>query len=327
MTKVLLVAAKSDFNDQLQQALRMEGHTVMRINERGLAAHRWLWWVVRRVRILRQLRNHIVGREIIHMAQRFRPELVLVSKGTSIKLPTLQALKALGAKVANWFPENGRNEPYRSWLDRHVSDYDIFFSFDSELLARQLEFPHTRIIHLPLGVGPESFMIGNLTPEDHVTYDADICFVGACYPERVQVLSELQEWDLKIFGWKGWESTVLASRYGGPLSAHESARAYRCAKIVINMNLEPPVHGVNAKTFEICAAGGFQLTDWRADLPALFVEDRELVVFRTVSELKAKIRQYLVDASVRQKIADAGHERVMRDHTMRNRVRTIIDSL
>jgi spore maturation protein CgeB len=325
--KILLIAPLSDFTEQLQLAFQQEGHNSIYINDRGLAWIPLLWKVIRHIPFLRRMRNALLARRILRKADSFRPDTVIFCKGMSIKPPTIQALKRMGAVTANWFPENGHNEPYRSWINQHVGDYDVFFSFDSELLARQSEFPRTRIVHLPLGVGPESFTVGNLTPEDHATYDADICFVGACYPERVQVLSELQEWNLKIFGWKGWESTVLASRYGGPLSARESAKAYRCAKIVINMNLEPPVHGINAKTFEICAAGGFQLTDWRADLPMLFTEDREVVVFRSISELKAKIAQYLADAAAGQKIADAGHERVMRDHTMRNRVRTIIGSL
>lgn len=327
MTRVLLIAPGSDFNDQLERAFRDEDHEVVRINERSLAAWSGLWWVIRHVQPLRRLRNWLLAQHILRTARRFRPDLVLLSKGMSIKVPTLRALRTGGATVANWFPENGRHEPYQSWLDRHIGEYDLFFSFDSDILNRQSEFSKTRIVYLPLGVGADSFTVGALTSEDHDRYDTDICFVGACYPERVTVLSELTSWKLKIFGWKGWESTPLASFYGGPLTASESAKAYQCAKVVINMNLEPPVAGVNAKTFEICAAGGFQITDWRADLPKLFEEDREVIVFQSIADLKEKIARYLGDSESRKHIAQTGHERVMREHTMRHRVRAIISSL
>ncbi len=322
--KVLLVAPRSDFVMQLVHAFEHEGHQVRYINERGLASWPLLWRMVRRMPWFRRLRNSLLARQIIWKSHLFRPDLVLICKGTTIKEPTLRALRHTGATIANWFPENGHNDPYRMWLDRSIGLYDIFFAFDSALLERQHEFPHTRIVHLPLAVGPESFSVNSLTREDHVHYDADLCFVGAWYPERERILQELTHGDLKIFGWKGWEQSSLARHYRGPLNAHESAKAYRCAKIVINMNLEPPVNGVNAKTFEICAAGGFQLTDWRADLPLLFNEHEEVAVFRTVSDLKEKISHYLAHDAERQHIARAGYERVMREHTMHHRVRTII---
>jgi spore maturation protein CgeB len=327
MTRVLLIAPDSDFTAQLHRAFRDEGHAVQYLNQRDLAAWPLVWRIIRRVPWLRRARNAFLARRIIRSARNFHPDMVLICKGMTIKEPTLHTLRATGAKICNWFPENGLHEPYKSWLDRSIGLYDVFFAFDSGLLERQHEFPRTHIVHLPLAVGPESFSVHELTLENHWRYDADICFVGAWYPERERVLAELTQWKMKIFGWKGWERSSLAHLYHGPLDATESAKAYRCAKIVVNMNLEPPVNGVNAKTFEICAARGFQLTDVRQDLPGLFTEDTELVVFRTVNELKEKIARYLADDVARRRIAEAGHERVMHEHTMRHRVRKIIASL
>lgn len=327
MIRVLLIVPDSDFTAQLHRAFHDEGHRVRYLNQRALAGWPLVWRIIRHVPWLRRARNAILAKHIIWSARKFHPDMILICKGMTIKEPTLHALRTMGAKICNWFPENGLHEPYKSWLDRSIGLYDVFFAFDSGLLERQHEFPHTRIVHLPLAVGPESFSIRELTRKNHRRYDADICFVGAWYPERERVLAELTQWKMKIFGWKGWKRSSLAHLYHGPLDANESAKAYRCAKIVVNMNLEPPVNGVNAKTFEISAAGGFQLTDWRQDLPRLFVEDKEVVVFRTVDELKEKVARYLVDDVARERIAQAGHERVMNEHTMRHRVRMMISSL
>lgn len=327
MTRVLLVAPKSDFTDQLIRAFGDEGHQLQWIDERGLRIWPPLWRLVRHIRPLRRLSNRLLGRHIVGQASRWRPDLVLVCKGTTVKEPALRTLRGMGIRLANWFPENGRNEPYRSWLDRHIGLYDHFFSFDSGILERQRDFPRTRIGWLPLGVDPDAFTTGPLTADDHARYDCDVCFVGARYPERERMLAMLTDFKLKIFGWKDWEHSPLASHYHGPLDAAGSAKAYRCAAVVLNMNLEPPVNGVNAKTFEICAAGGFQLTDFRTDLPRLFTEGQELAVFKSIGELKEKIEYYLAHPDERGEIARVGRERVLREHTLRHRVRTIISAV
>jgi spore maturation protein CgeB len=325
--KILLIAPETDMTLQIRNALDSLGHRTQYLNDRGLAHHRWLWWCIRHVQILRRLRNTHLNARILKVAESFRPDLVLVCKGMTITAPTLHRLRALGIRTANWFPENGRREPYKSWLDRFISAYDYFFVFDSAMLERQAECPDTRIVFLPFGVEPQAYDVPALTASDHERYDTDICFVGAHYPERERMLTELTGWNIKIFGWHGWERTSLARYYQGPLNVQESAKAYRCAKIVLNMNLEPPVNGVNAKTFEICAAGGFQLTDWRADLPRLFQPDQEVIVFHDLSELKRMIGHYLDDAGGRMRIARAGYERVKKEHTLRQRMSAMIASI
>lgn len=325
--KVLLVAPASDFTTQLRAAFIAEGHELSYVDDRPLASNPTLWWLIRHVPPLRRMRNALLARRILQVAHVCQPQLALFVKGMSVKGSTFRALRSMGVKTANWFPENGLREPYQSWLDRSIGFFDLFFVFDSSLVGRQHEFPGTRIIYLPFGVQPEMFAVGELTHEDHERYDTDIVFVGAHYPEREELLRQFTQWDLKIFGWHGWERSSLASRYHGPLDARESAKAYQCAKVVINANLQPPVNGVNAKTFEICAAGGFQLTDARADLAQLFTDGVELVVFHDAADAQQKIGQYLADSNTRRRIAHAGHQRVVREHAMRTRVRTIAATL
>lgn len=324
--KILVVAPDTLYSgEQVCRALREEGHHVRWINQRGLSKFPLLWKVIRHIRPLRIARNFIIGRWIISSAHSLEVELVLICKGTTIKKETLRRLRGMGAILVNWFPENTMNEPYWTWINQNAGEYDLFSSFDSSLLREQHRFPNTKLKWLPMAVNPELFHVESLSKEDREKYSCDICFVGAYYPEREELLARLvTRYRIKIFGWHGWENTSLSSWYHGPLSAHESAKAYRCAAISLNLNTHPPVAGVNAKTFEICAAGGFQLTDFRTDLSKLFDEDREVVAFRTPKELDDKVRYYLSDKSARSAIARAGQLRVLRDHTMRKRVEMMI---
>lgn len=325
--KILLVGPRSEFMDGVRRAFINEHHWVTYIDERGLRRFPPLWRFIRDVPFLRRASNSLLGSYIRRRARAFKPDLALMVKGTSVKEDTLRRLRAMNIPIANWFPENGLREPYRSWLETHIGLYDHFFCFDSALLEKGDAFPRARLSYLPLGADPESFQTGDLSAEDHARYDADICFVGAWYPDRENVLSTLSGYRMKIFGWKGWEQSSLAYNYGGPLNSLESAKAYRCAKIVINMNLQPPVSGVNGKTFEICAAGGFQLTDFRSDLPALYDIGLELAVFHSPEELAGLVRHFLDNPAAREQIAKAGNARTLRDHTLGSRVSNIVSTV
>jgi spore maturation protein CgeB len=178
-----------------------------------------------------------------------------------------------------------------------------------------------------VGVDPDKFIVSSLDPGDYDKYSCDLCFIGAYSRDRERYLSKVSDFNLKIFGWKGWEKSSLAKFYGGPLSLKESIRAYNCAKICINLNTVPPVNGVNLKTFEIPAAGGFQLSDFREDVNDLFVVGEEIEIFHNENELREKVVFYMKNEQLRKNIAQAGRVRVLRDHTLEKRVAAILKIL
>ena len=78
--------------------------------------------------------------------------------------------------------------------------------------------------------------------------------------------------------------------------------------------------GVNIKTFEICAAGGFQLSDNPEDLGKAFDIGRELDVFENAGQFREKVDFWLAHDEERARVASAGQRRVTADHTMRARI-------
>ena len=92
------------------------------------------------------------------------------------------------------------------------------------------------------------------------------------------------------------------------------------------MNIHHPQFrvGTSLRTFAIGAAGAFQLVDWRPGLERFFVPDEEIVTYQTADELRAKASYYLANESARQRIARAGHERVLREHTYAHRIAQIL---
>lgn len=249
---------------------------------------------------------------------------MLSTKGMNIKPPTLQAFKAMGIRTACWFPDNAANEPYASWVRTIGPLWDHFFTFDSALYGQVPSDMHARIHVIPFAVDAAMWDPEPITQDDERRYACDVCFVGAPYPERVRLLEQLTGLDVRIWGWPGWKNTTLAKWYRGPLNARESAKAYRLAKICVNTNIMPRANGPNVKTFEIAAAGGFQLTDAPNELSQSFVIGRELDTFVNEDDLKKKVSYWLTHEEERQRVAVAGHARCVRDHTLRARVRTLL---
>lgn len=99
------------------------------------------------------------------------------------------------------------------------------------------------------------------------------------------------------------------------------------SKMCLNIHHYQSKEGVNPRTFEILGAGGFQLIDYKKILEELFDIDKELVCYRGIEELVEKIIYYLDRDEERNIIAKAGHQRVLKEHTIRHRVERILTDI
>ena len=333
--RILLVAANSSYTRQLKRGFEKNGAEVFYLEERSnflvptfLRENVFLWKTLRKISRLRKLNNKIFGKNLIKTVLNFRPDLVFFSKAMIVKLDALIELRRLGFRTANWITDNIFHPRYKKWFIENHKYYAYLFVFDSGAKELVKNDPESKnVIYMPMAVEPEAYQLKKLTSEDRKKYETNVCFVGALYPERERALNAVKDLGLKIYGWKGWEKSSLARYYHGPLNVPEMVKLYNCAKICINMNLEPACNGVNWKTFEIPAAGGFQLTDYRKDLDGLFKIGEELDVFRSPEELRKKALFYLQNDELRRKIAQKGRERVLRNHTFEKRIKDILNTI
>ncbi|SEN11334.1 glycosyltransferase, partial [Lihuaxuella thermophila] len=83
----------------------------------------------------------------------------------------------------------------------------------------------------------------------------------------------------------------------------------------------------NNRTFEIAACRSFQLATWRRDLNKLYVPEQEIATYRTLKELREKIRYYLKHDDEREEMTDRAYQRTLRDHTYYVRLRDLLDLL
>jgi spore maturation protein CgeB len=80
----------------------------------------------------------------------------------------------------------------------------------------------------------------------------------------------------------------------------------------VSLNILRPwnVPGHNMRTFEIPGCGGLQLSTASSEVAGLFTSERELLMFRTVEDLRALVSWALEHPDERRAIAEAGHARV-----------------
>jgi spore maturation protein CgeB len=80
----------------------------------------------------------------------------------------------------------------------------------------------------------------------------------------------------------------------------------------------------NMRLYEATGVGTLLLTDEKENLGELFAPGRETVTYRDEDELVERVRQYLDDDDARRRIARAGQQRTLRDHTYLRRMEELL---
>lgn len=103
------------------------------------------------------------------------------------------------------------------------------------------------------------------------------------------------------------------------------AMVYACSKINLNISLKGIEGGTPQRVMDIMGAGGFMMTNYCAETAELFEEDKEIVMFRTPEELVEKAGYYLSHDEEREKIARAGHKKVLDCYTYEKKLKRLME--
>ena len=227
-----------------------------------------------------------------------------------------------GAPAVMWFPDAITGVGRSYFLS---APYDALFFKDPFIVYNLRRTMMNRaIFYLPECCNPRYHKPVPVAPEDFSRYGCDIATAGNMYPYRAEFFRNLIGYDVKIWGnpapaWLDVSAIkgMIQNRF---VANEEKSKAFLCAKIVLN-NLNPAeIWGVNVRTFEIAAAGGFQCVDWRPGLSQLFVEGKEIVAFRDIDDLKRKLDLFLRNDDQRREIAHSSQQRAHKDHTYERRL-------
>jgi len=275
---------------------------------------------------------NVVSQSVLAKVETFEPDLVLCMAQAPLNHQALKRLKRDGVTTAMWFVEDYRLFTY--WK-AFAPFYDVFAVIQKGQIFDELNaVGQPNALYLPLAAQPDFHKPVDLTPVEQRKFGSDVSFMGAGYPNRRIAFRELVNHDFKIWGTE-WEGDhvlePLIQLKGARISSEDCVKIFNATKI--NLNLHSSIQAdelvtygdfVNPRTFELAACGAFQLVDKRSLLPEAFAEN-ELATFSSMDELIEKIGYFTSNPEECVGIAQRSRDRVLKDHTYKIRMRTLIE--
>jgi spore maturation protein CgeB len=253
--------------------------------------------------------------------------LFLYGSNWAVDPTTIRRLqRERGCQVALWEVNQ------RLWRGHQASSvllYDHVFSLDSHFVP-VFEASGVRCVeHLCACADPEEHRPVDLSPGERSWYEADISFVGTQHPDRVKLLEQLDGWVIRIYGggWGSVDGWLKECVRDEPVYGLKKAKVYAASQITINVHGPHMVSGENFRVYEVAACGRVSFSKFKPDLVKSLEPDVEVVVFDDADDLRKKLDHYLSHPDELDRIAQAGRQRVLSEHTYDHRAAVIMRHL
>jgi len=290
------------------------------------------------------------NQELLDYVKNEKPDLFWAFMYTDELEPgTLDEIKKLTTSVAWYSDDHWRLDNYSKFYAPHFTKVITTWSKAPERYAK---YAIRSVIRSQWGFNSGVYRSVVVSGQD-----INVSFVGMKTPHREKIINDLRAAGINVFvrGYK-WPD--------GRASFDEMLQIFSRSKI--NLNLNPPMSAISAKSvaqiffrrrrkfivpdfwhayrnlrsyfqkktpqvkarpFEITGSGGFCITGAADDMENYFTPGKEIVIYEGTADLIEKIRYYLEHDEERKKIAKAGYERALREHTYNARLEDIFRQL
>ena len=162
--------------------------------------------------------------------------------------------------------------------------------------------------------------------------DVDIVFVGALFPNKMELLASVKNEfgkNFKLFGLANWKKNLyfnLKYKFPGivrPLSFENYVPLYEKSKIGINVHNRGKYTVGGYRMFDLPANGVMQISDGEEYLEEFFKVGVEVESYSSKEELVDKVKYYLKHDAARIKIAKAGYKKVMESYLIKDKLREL----
>ena len=172
-------------------------------------------------------------------------------------------------------------------------------------------------IYLPEASDPDLFNHNNV-PKEY-----DVCFVGANYGIRANIVRTLEKRGIKVqcYG-NGWSS--------GRIDTRDLPLIFAKARIILGIGTIghcKDFYVLKMRDFDGPMSGSLYLTHNNPDLYELYEIGEEIETFRNSEECCEKIEYYLSNPLKAEVVAKAGRERAINDHTWEKRFNKILSTI
>jgi hypothetical protein len=280
----------------------------------------------------RPLTYWALNRALAKKARRFKPDLVLLSKGAYVSRRSLERIKReTGAVLVNYATDDPFNPRVNSPdLLRCIPSYDLYACTKRAIMEDIRRAGCSRVAYVPFAYKPSlHFPERPSLAQEKARFCSDVVFVGGCDRDRSPyfetLLRELPRIRLHLYGGYWNHHSLLRGYHRGFAMGRDFRLALGGAKISINLVRRANRDGHVMRTFEIPACGSFMLAERTQEHLELYEEGKEAGYFGSPEELVEKVRHYLAHGSERERIAGAAHRRVTSGgHTYKDRLQQML---
>lgn len=212
-------------------------------------------------------------------------------------------------------------------------------SFDKEQFGYYdlilTSFPHFVQRFKDIGIDSEYFKIGFeetvLTKLKKVPRQHDAVFVGGFSRHHNKVMETFEyiaeNTSIDFWGYgagKLPETSPIREKHHGDAWGIDMYNIFYNSKISVNRHIDAAENNANnMRLYESTGVGALLITDHKDNIGEFFKVGEEIVTYRTKEELLEKINYYLAHDGERERIAKAGQQRTLRDHTYAARMREL----
>ena len=268
--------------------------------------------------------------DLLRLARAVQPDLILVIATKGVRAGTLAQLRVHlpGVQVYCVFPDSphsldGERIACLPVFDRVTTSSPAWLEAFAGLGARQVDY-------LPFAADTELYQPPQ-TVVPNRDFAHDVAFIGTWRLEREQLLEQLADLDLRIWGSRYWRSRTRRGSPlkrlwgGGQVVGVEFAQVCAQSKVLLNILDLMSWPGPNMRTFELPACRAFPLAERSPEVLELFREGETIECFGTAEEALEKIRYYCSHETDRQHIAASAYEFVINGgHTYRDRAEQLL---
>ena len=268
---------------------------------------------------------------LLDIISEFRPEVIVgIAQSPLNDREMLSQLRQSGIRLCYWFTEDYRLFEYWKTI---APCFDYFFTIQQEPFWSELRrIGCVNYHYLPLAF--DTNMEWRNTDGASGTSEIDVSFVGAPYPNRVNLFRQFSRSGFQIYG-EGWAKydnphVVIGDRR---ITDSETRSIYDRTRININLHSSPYQNSigegdfVNPRTFELAGMGVFQLTDMRKLLTLHFNPAEEVIALSCWEDMLYAVDYFIDNEDERLDITRNAQSRVLREHTYTHRALEIVEAL
>jgi len=161
---------------------------------------------------------------------------------------------------------------------------------------------------------------------DDLFHFAGFVIAEATQKYRQYMLGKMNDSRFHLFGDPQWKKLVNIGKIHPPTRYEtETPYVYHNSLINVNLSSQQLEETVSLRIFDVPAAGGFLLTDWKESLIDLFDAEHEIVAFHSPEEMNEKIAYFRKNPNERESILKKARERVVNEHLIIHRMKQMVE--